>query len=522
MKRKYSNKKMIALITMAAVLTACLVNMGSALAEAGDIISFADANLKQALLDAGADTSGDGEITEGELAAQEDRLDLGGCGITDLTGLEYATGISVLNLCGNQIRSLSPLLGLTGLTGLDVSSNYLDITDGSDDRADIAAIQAAGCTVVYTPQNEIPVTQVTLDKTAFALCLSETMTLTATVTPDDAANPAVTWASSNEGVAAYSGGIVTAVGIGTCTITVTAVSNGLSAGCTVTVKAAGITSDVYTVDTENGHLRGVAKLTSPVLLKENLNNDPENTMIYDAGGVELDGSHVATGMTLRYSVGGTVRQEFTIIVDGDANGDGAISITDYTLVRLHILGLKPLEGTSLVSSDVNLDSNVSISDYSLIRLDILGLKLINEDSQPYLSYIADVTDPQIYRFLSIALSQMGKPYVLGDEGPDTYDCSGLVYYCLKQAGYAGTLWRSTANSYSQWADWQRVEKADLQPGDLMFFISSDNPSRIGHVGMYLGNGNLVHASSSYGAVTVSKFQGWYSENFSHGMRVWSD
>jgi len=67
----------------------------------------------------------------------------------------------------------------------------------------------------------------------------------------------------------------------------------------------------------------------------------------------------------------------TIIVKGDANGDGAISISDYTLARLHILGLKTLDSVYRSAADVNGDGNVTISDYTLMRLDILGLKTIS-------------------------------------------------------------------------------------------------------------------------------------------------
>jgi uncharacterized protein YkwD len=60
----------------------------------------------------------------------------------------------------------------------------------------------------------------------------------------------------------------------------------------------------------------------------------------------------------------------------DLNGDGVISISDYTLVRLSILGIRPLAGSQLIAADVNGDGVISISDYTLMRLDILGIKKI--------------------------------------------------------------------------------------------------------------------------------------------------
>ncbi len=55
----------------------------------------------------------------------------------------------------------------------------------------------------------------------------------------------------------------------------------------------------------------------------------------------------------------------------------------------------------------------------------------------------------------------------------------------------------------------------------MFYISDDNPDRIGHVGIYLGNGYHIHASSSYGYVVICQVDGWYDEMLSHGRRVYN-
>jgi uncharacterized protein YkwD len=61
----------------------------------------------------------------------------------------------------------------------------------------------------------------------------------------------------------------------------------------------------------------------------------------------------------------------------DVNGDGIISISDYTLIRLDILGIKPLSEKAKAAADINGDGVISISDYTLIRLDILGIKKID-------------------------------------------------------------------------------------------------------------------------------------------------
>ena len=85
-----------------------------------------------------------------------------------------------------------------------------------------------------------PVTSITLDKTSVSLKVKETVTLTATVAPDDATDKTVTWTSSNEGIATVKDGVVTAVSLGTATITAQAGEK--TATCEITVEATPVTS----------------------------------------------------------------------------------------------------------------------------------------------------------------------------------------------------------------------------------------------------------------------------------------
>ena len=114
--------------------------------------------------------------------------------------------------------------------------------------------------------------------------------------------------------------------------------------------------------------------------------------------------------------------------------------------------------------------------------------------------------------------QLGKPYVYGDEGPDSFDCSGLIYYCLNKIGIQ--IGRLNAAGYSNISSWEKVEdEDDLRRGDLIFTKTSSG--RIDHVGVYLGSGKYIHASTSSGAVVISSWNDWMSNKFSHGRRIWS-
>ena len=85
-----------------------------------------------------------------------------------------------------------------------------------------------------------------------------------------------------------------------------------------------------------------------------------------------------------------------------------------------------------------------------------------------------------------ALAQLGDPYVWAGAGPDSFDCSGLTQYAFAAAGIS-----LPHSSKMQSTMGQSVARADLQPGDLVYFYSP-----VSHIGIYIGDGKMVHASTS--------------------------
>ncbi|GAA2577892.1 C40 family peptidase [Actinomadura fulvescens] len=104
--------------------------------------------------------------------------------------------------------------------------------------------------------------------------------------------------------------------------------------------------------------------------------------------------------------------------------------------------------------------------------------------------------------LNFAYSKLGTPYQYGGTGP-RYDCSGLTMRAWEAAGVS-----ITRTTNSQYAATKRVAKSDIQPGDLLFFRS------LGHVGLYVGNGQMIHSPRTGKNVEiVSITSGYYASTY---------
>lgn len=134
-------------------------------------------------------------------------------------------------------------------------------------------------------------------------------------------------------------------------------------------------------------------------------------------------------------------------------------------------------------------------------------------STPETNYGGGVSD-----FIALAKQQIGVKYVLGGKGPDKFDCSGFVYYCLKPLGKMTRYYNSAG--MGQIDSWPTIYgKENLQPGDLIFYKSEGSDTRITHVAIWLGNNKLIHASASAGCVCITSWGSWSDRNFLYGKRV---
>ena len=148
------------------------------------------------------------------------------------------------------------------------------------------------------------------------------------------------------------------------------------------------------------------------------------------------------------------------------------------------------------------------SDYAYLQADDVTTEQKNDNAAA------------INAVIDLAKAQLGKKYVYGADGPSQFDCSSLTQYCFKNA--AGLKLNRLAQQQGYDSRYSRITSTSkLKKGDLVFFNTNSSDSDLcDHVGIYLGSGQFIHASSAAGKVVISSLtSGYYSRTFSWGMTV---
>jgi cell wall-associated NlpC family hydrolase len=117
------------------------------------------------------------------------------------------------------------------------------------------------------------------------------------------------------------------------------------------------------------------------------------------------------------------------------------------------------------------------------------------------------------QIVAYAKQFLGCSYVYGASGPSSFDCSGFTSYVFKHFGY--TLNRSAASQYSNGT---AIDKSQLQPGDLLLWRAYGSSSTATHAGIYIGNNQYIHASSTAGKVVINDMDYANSTRYLVGVR----
>lgn len=119
----------------------------------------------------------------------------------------------------------------------------------------------------------------------------------------------------------------------------------------------------------------------------------------------------------------------------------------------------------------------------------------------------------IAKVIASARSKLGAPYVWGAEGPDAFDCSGLMHWAFGQHGL--TLPRV---SQDQAKTGRRVQLAQRRPGDLIFSSWDENPD-VDHVALYIGDDQYIHTPRAGDVVKIGKITDSYRSHITNVQRV---
>ncbi len=128
----------------------------------------------------------------------------------------------------------------------------------------------------------------------------------------------------------------------------------------------------------------------------------------------------------------------------------------------------------------------------------------------------DTTSTKGQEVVDFANTLLGSPYVYGASGPNSFDCSGFVYYVFRH--FDVTLNRGATGQLSNGT---AIERSQLQPGDLVFFFDGKVSTPVSHVGVYIGDDQFIHASTNSYEVVVSSMAGGntYDRNYVYARRI---
>ena len=129
-------------------------------------------------------------------------------------------------------------------------------------------------------------------------------------------------------------------------------------------------------------------------------------------------------------------------------------------------------------------------------------------SQLTSGYVGNLPPERYGASVGIAERYLGTPYVWGGASPSGFDCSGLVMYVYAQLGISLPHYTG-----SQWSVTQPISQSSAGPGDLVFFAG------LGHVGIYIGNNEFIHAPHTGASVEIDSLTGWYSSEYYGATRI---
>lgn len=359
---------------LAGIMTACvLMLLLVTVAVHGAVVQIPDANLAKALKSELGATS----VTTERMAAVT-QLNLANKGIGNLKGMETATNLTNLSLAGNPVSDLSALSGLSKLETLDLSRSSVTSLNALSDLKALRVLHIEGCAVQSLEGI------LSLPKLQFLFCgyasmdLSEGSVLASQIASLRARGTYVVVSGGDNGGDSGTSSGSTSSGTGSvssCPASSTPSSGSASSSVSsVPEPKAEISAKngATVVVNRNGNTVGnVEPGTNVPTLLSQLNGNGYTLRVVNGKGTQVSGT-LMTGMKVQLLKNGAVADELTVLVRGDCNGDGKLTLTDMMQVKAHLLKKTELNGALLLAADYSGDGNVSLTDFVQVKAKLLG------------------------------------------------------------------------------------------------------------------------------------------------------
>ena len=214
----------------------------------------------------------------------------------------------------------------------------------------------------------------------------------------------------------------------------------------------------------------------------------------------------------------TVFEETTVTGD-----DGEEETVTYTtlIIYIKVNSLIFEEGAAVygfTSEQMEIADEMMSPDYYTLYAELLGVDLLGgADLTEIISNLpVGIEGAEVVK---TAITKLGAPYVMGAKGPYKFDCSGLAYWAINEVDpELGSIMYTNAAGQAKWCieNGKAVGRSELQPGDLIFWQNLSCPgcgrwNEIHHVGIYVGDGKAIEASSSRGRVVIRDL--WESPSY---------
>ena len=228
-------------------------------------------------------------------------------------------------------------------------------------------------TATFKIYGKTPITGFEVEQEIIRMTVGEERQINTIISPEDAQNKKLIYTSDNPEVALVDeNGLVESLSLGTAKITILS-DEDETLQKVVEVKVMElIESEEYEIDLENKIIKFIPENTTVEMLLNNIQIGSDSYLIENNAGESLTGdSLVGTGSKLKINED----EVFDIVITGDINGDGKISITDLSKLKLHIVKLEILENLPLMGSDINKDGETTLTDLSRMKEYIVGINI---------------------------------------------------------------------------------------------------------------------------------------------------